>query len=191
MKNNAAFSAPNPGEALPELVREAEELRRFDAAIRLQTQFVRVVPQTGPEGLERLAQLQEKNLQPDEAAKTWARLVQKYPRDVQVLEKAADFERAWGTPERALALLRRLRAIEPVPRPGFSGAPAFDREGRLVGVGILRHPAAGDPGPPRARLVPVEAIETFLRGHGIALVRADGGARASEAAVARVICVRK
>lgn len=82
-------------------------------------------------------------------------------------------------------------AIEPVPRPGFSGAPAFDREGRLVGVGILRHPAAGDPGPPRARLVPVEAIETFLRGHGIALVRADGGARASEAAVARVICVRK
>jgi tetratricopeptide (TPR) repeat protein len=114
--SDAAFSAPNPGEALPELVREAEELRRFDAAIRLQTQFVRVVPQTGPEGLERLAQLQEKNLQPDEAGKTWARLVQKYPRDVQVLEKAADFERAWGTPERALALLRRLCAIEPVPR---------------------------------------------------------------------------
>jgi hypothetical protein len=36
--SDAAFSAPNPGEALPDLVREAEELRRYDAAIRLQIQ---------------------------------------------------------------------------------------------------------------------------------------------------------
>jgi tetratricopeptide (TPR) repeat protein len=110
---DAAFSAPNPAEALPELVREAEELRRLEAAIALQSRLVRMVPQTTPEGLERLAQLQEKALQPDEAAQTWSRLLGRFPRDVQVLEKAAEFERVWGSPERAIGVLRRLLEIEP------------------------------------------------------------------------------
>jgi tetratricopeptide (TPR) repeat protein len=111
--SDAAFAAPNPAEALPELVREAEELRRLDAAVKLQAHLVAVVPQTTTEGLERLAQLQEKNLQPEEAAKTWARVVAKFPRDVPALEKAAEFERTWGTVERSIELLRRIRAIEP------------------------------------------------------------------------------
>ncbi len=110
---DAAISAPNPGEALPELVREAEELHRIEAAVSLQDRFVRVVPQTGPEGWLKLAELQERSLQPEAAAATWARLVTKFPRDVIVLEKAATFERVWGRPERALASLRRIRVIEP------------------------------------------------------------------------------
>ncbi len=110
---DAALSAPNPGEALPELVREAEELHRIEAAVQLQDRYVRVVPQNGPDGWMRLAELQERSLQPDSAAKTWARLVAKFPRDVQVLERAALFERVWGLPQRAIALLRRIRAIEP------------------------------------------------------------------------------
>lgn len=111
--STAALSAPNPGEALPELVREAVELHRIEAAARLQERFVRVVPQDGPEGWLRLAELQERSLQPDTAAKTWARLTSRHPRDVQVLEKAAAFERVWGEPERAISLLRRIRAIDP------------------------------------------------------------------------------
>jgi len=110
---DAALSAPNPGEALPELVREAEELHRIEAAVQLQERYVRVVPQNGPDGWLRLAALQERSLQAEAASRTWARLVAKFPRDVQVLEKAAVFERGWGLPERALALLRRVHAIEP------------------------------------------------------------------------------
>lgn len=110
---DAALSAPNPAEALPEMVREAEELHRIEAAAQLQDRYVRVVPQTGPDGWLKLAELQERSLQPEAAAKTWARVVVKFPRDVQVLEKAAAFERVWGLPTRALALLRRIRAIEP------------------------------------------------------------------------------
>lgn len=113
---DAALSAPNPGEALPELVREAEELHRIEAAVQLQDRYVRVVPQNGPEGWLRLAELQERCLQSDAAAATWTKLVAKFPRDLQVLEKAADFERIWGTPERTIALLRRVRAIEPANR---------------------------------------------------------------------------
>lgn len=110
---DAALSASDPGEALPELIREAEELHRLGAAVQLQERFVRVVPQPGPDGWLRLAELQERNLQPDAAAQTWDRLIKKFPRDVQVLEKAAAFERTWGQPERALTWLRRVRAIDP------------------------------------------------------------------------------
>lgn len=123
---DAAISAPNPGEALPELVREAEELHRLEAAVTLQDRFVRVVPQTGPDGWLKLAELQERSLQPEAAAATWARLVTKFPRDVIVLEKAAAFERVWGRPERALAALRRIRAIEPSNAPALTQLAELD-----------------------------------------------------------------
>ncbi|MEQ1861390.1 MAG: tetratricopeptide repeat protein [Chthoniobacteraceae bacterium] len=110
---DAALSAPDPAEALPELVREAEELHRLGAAVKLQDRYVRVVPQAGPEGWLRLAELQERSLQPEAAAATWARLTAKFPRDVSVLEKAAAFSRTWGRPQRAILLLRRIREIEP------------------------------------------------------------------------------
>ena len=113
---DAALAAPDPAEALPELVHEAEELHRLEAAVQLQEKLVRVVPQNGPEGFLRLAELQERSLQPDAAAETWRRLTARFPRDVAVLERAADFERMWGEPQRALQLLRRIRTIDPANR---------------------------------------------------------------------------
>ncbi len=110
---DAALSAPDQGESLPELVREAEELRKLETAIELQERLVRVVPQATPREFERLAQLQEKNLDPESAAKTWERMVGKFPRDVSVLESGADFQRRWGHPEKSMAWLDRLRALDP------------------------------------------------------------------------------
>lgn len=111
--SDAAFVSPDPSEALPELVREAEELHRLDAAIQLQSQLVRIVAQPTPEGLERLAQLQERALHPDAAAQTWSKLTSHFPRDVVVLEHAVEFERTWGTPARAISLLKRILSVEP------------------------------------------------------------------------------
>jgi tetratricopeptide (TPR) repeat protein len=110
---DAVYVSPNPAEVLPDLVREAEELHRLDAAIQLQTYLVRVTPNTEPAALLRLADLHEKALRPDDAASTWSKVVTRFPRDVAALGRAVDFERIWGTPERALALLRRIRGIEP------------------------------------------------------------------------------
>ncbi|MEO8350137.1 MAG: tetratricopeptide repeat protein [Chthoniobacteraceae bacterium] len=110
---DAALSAPDQGESLPELVREAEELRKLETAIELQERLVRVVPPTTPREFERLAQLQEKNLDPESAAKTWERTVGKFPRDVAVLDGGANFQRRWGHPQKALAWIERRRALEP------------------------------------------------------------------------------
>lgn len=110
---DASFAAPNQAEALPELIREAEELRRLDAAVRLQAQLVRIVPQSYPAAFEKLAQLQEKNFDIDEAARTWERIVAKFPRHAGALQHAVDFQLKWGSPSRAAELLRKLRALDP------------------------------------------------------------------------------
>jgi tetratricopeptide (TPR) repeat protein len=109
---DASYAAPNQAEALPELIREAEELRKLDAAVKLQAQLLRIVPQSHSEGFEKLAQLQEKNFDLAEAARTWDRIVAKYPRDTGVLSHAVDFQLRWGTPERAAELLRKVRTLE-------------------------------------------------------------------------------
>jgi predicted Zn-dependent protease len=110
---DAVYVSPNPADALPDLVREAEELHRLDAAIQLQANLGRLSANTTPATLVRLAELQEKALRPSEAAATWSKVVTRFPREVGALAKAVDFERNWGTPERALILLRRIRGIEP------------------------------------------------------------------------------
>ena len=110
---DASYAAPNQAEALPELIREAEELHKLEAAVKLQGQLLRIAPQDAPDGLEKLAQLQEKNFEIDEAARTWERAVTKFPRDTATLNRAVDFQLAWGTPTRALTLLRRARTLEP------------------------------------------------------------------------------
>ena len=110
---DASYAAPNQAEALPELIREAEDLRKLDAAIKLQGQFVRIVAQTTPDGFEKLAQLQERNFDLEDAAKTWDRIAAKFPRDAASLGRAVEFQLRWGTPVRATELLRRVRALEP------------------------------------------------------------------------------
>ena len=110
---DASYAAPNQAEALPDLIREAEELHKLDAAVKLQEQLLRIAPQETPDGLEKLAQLQEKNFAIEAAEQTWERIVAKFPRDAAALNHAVDFQLAWGTPERAIALLRKARALDP------------------------------------------------------------------------------
>ncbi len=110
---DASFAAENPAEALPELIREAEDLRKLDAAVQLQERLLRIVPQERAEGFEKLAQLQERNFDIDGAARTWERLLGRFPRDTAALGKAIDFQLQWGTPPRAIELLRKARALDP------------------------------------------------------------------------------
>ena len=111
--SDASYAAPDQAESLPELIREAEELRKLDDAVQLQAQFVRIARPPQPEHLEKLARLQERAFDLDDAARTWDQLVSKYPRDAGVLQRAVEFQTKWGNPTRALELLRRLHALEP------------------------------------------------------------------------------
>jgi trypsin-like peptidase len=83
------------------------------------------------------------------------------------------------------------QAIEPAPRPGFSGAAALDARGRLVGVVDLKPAvvAGGGAAGQAATLVPVEPIRALLRSQRIA--PAVAGAAMTDQSVLRVICVRK
>ncbi len=110
---DAVFSARNPADALPSLVREAEELRHLDTAIRLQEQLTRVATQEHPDGFLKLASLYEKTGDLEGTERTWARATAKFPREPEVLERAATFHRQWGDRARTGGLLRKLFALDP------------------------------------------------------------------------------
>lgn len=110
---DAVFSARNPADALPGLVQEAEELRHLDTAIRLQEQLTRVTSQERPDGFLKLAALYEKTGDLEGAERTWARATAKFPREAEVLERAASFHRQWGDRSRIGGLLRKLFALDP------------------------------------------------------------------------------
>jgi lipopolysaccharide biosynthesis regulator YciM len=111
--SDASYAAEDQAASLPELVREAEELRKLDAAVKLQAQLVRIARVPRPEHLEKLARLQERNFDLEDAAQTWDRIVGKYPRDAEAMQRALDFHLKWGSETRALELLRKLRALDP------------------------------------------------------------------------------
>lgn len=129
---DAALSAPKQAEALPELIREAEEQQRLDTAVRLQEQFTRIAPQQGPDGFIKLAALCEKTGDLEGAERAWARAVAKFPRDIEVLRRASDFHQQWGDLARAATLLRKMLALDPAnPRVAAAlGTLEFDA-GRL------------------------------------------------------------
>jgi tetratricopeptide (TPR) repeat protein len=109
---DAALSTPNDAEVLPELVREAEELHRLGLAVRLQEQFVRTARVERPDAWVRLATLQEGSGDLENAERTWAQAVAKFPRDADVLRRAADFHVQWGERGTAAVLLGKLCALE-------------------------------------------------------------------------------
>jgi hypothetical protein len=82
-------------------------------------------------------------------------------------------------------------ALETSPAPGFTGAAALDAQGRFAGVVVTR-PAlvAGPSGAPRATVIPVERIRSFLVTNALTLASGTPGVEQAKAAVARVICVR-
>ena len=151
---DASYAAPNQAEALPELIREAEELHKLDAAVKLQAQLLRIDPQDTPDGWEKLAQLQEKSFAIDDAAKTWERIVTKFPRDAAALNRAVDFQLSWGTPERALVLLRKARTLEPTNLRTLTSLASLalesgaNDEAESCLEQILRHTTPEKPGDP-------------------------------------------
>jgi hypothetical protein len=81
--------------------------------------------------------------------------------------------------------------LTPTPALGFSGAAALDANGKLTGLTVLK-PAdiaglSGAAPAAQALLAPMEAVRDFLKANDVAL---DGSFDA-EAAVVRVICVRR
>jgi tetratricopeptide (TPR) repeat protein len=109
---DAALSTPNDADVLPELVREAEELRRPELAVQLQEQFVRMAKVDRSDGWLRLAILQEGGGDLEGAERTWAQAVAKFPRDADVLRRAADFHLQWGERKTAAVLLGKIIALD-------------------------------------------------------------------------------
>jgi hypothetical protein len=83
-------------------------------------------------------------------------------------------------------------ALSPPPAVGFSGAAAFDSDGKFAGVALLKPAIVA--GPPTATpaaqavLVPADAVREFLKANS---VDASSGSADAKASVVRVICVRK
>jgi peptidoglycan hydrolase-like protein with peptidoglycan-binding domain len=83
-------------------------------------------------------------------------------------------------------------ALSPAPAVGFSGAAAFDADGKFAGVALLKPVIVA--GPPsaasaaQAALIPADTVREFLKANGVNAADGSSDARAS---VVRVICVRK
>jgi peptidoglycan hydrolase-like protein with peptidoglycan-binding domain len=83
-------------------------------------------------------------------------------------------------------------ALAPPPAVGFSGAAAFDADGKFAGIALLKPVVVA--GPPnaapavQATLVSADAVREFLKANA---VNAADGSSEAKASVVRVICVRK
>jgi hypothetical protein len=82
------------------------------------------------------------------------------------------------------------QGLVPVPKLGFSGAAAIDKQGRFAGIVELKSPIVAGAGSlaRQAALVPATAVRGFLASQGIA---PTAGHAAIDQSVVRVICVRK
>jgi hypothetical protein len=81
--------------------------------------------------------------------------------------------------------------LTPAPALGFSGAAVLDANGKLAGLALLK-PAdiaglSDAATTAQAVLAPVEAVRDFLKANDVT----SDGTLDAEAAVVRVICVRK
>jgi hypothetical protein len=82
------------------------------------------------------------------------------------------------------------RPLVPAPASGFSGAAAYDNDGRFAGMVQLKSIAIAAPMPSSAQavVVPAEAVRRFLENQNVTL--AERGTDDPKASVVRVICVR-
>jgi hypothetical protein len=94
-----------------------------------------------------------------------------------------------GAAVSSAAAQANAQGLDPMPKPGFSGAAALDAQGHFAGIVELKSPVVSGPGvAPQATLIPASAVRAFLQAQGIA--PANGHA-AMEESIVRVICVRK
>ncbi|MCA6107604.1 serine protease [Bradyrhizobium cenepequi] len=82
--------------------------------------------------------------------------------------------------------------LTPAPALGFSGAAALDADGKFAGLALLKPVVVAGPAnaipTSQAMLAPAETVSAFLKAHGVI---ANGTSSDANAAVVRVICVRK
>ena len=83
-------------------------------------------------------------------------------------------------------------ALTPAPAMGFSGAAAFDDDGKFAGIALLKPVVIAGPSntapAAQAALVSADTVREFLKVNG---VNAADGSSDAKASVVRVICVRK
>ncbi len=111
--HDASYAGPTDPASLQELVREAETLGRLDQAIQHQQRLVASSPAPDASTLQKLAELQEANLDVEAAQRTWERIVRVFPRDPAALSRAATFYAQWNLDDRAREILRKTRVIDP------------------------------------------------------------------------------
>ena len=80
-------------------------------------------------------------------------------------------------------------ALAPAPAIGFSGAVAFDNDGKFAGIALLKPVVvAGPSNAAPGALVSADIVREFLKANGVNTAEGSSDAKAS---VVRVICVRK
>lgn len=86
-----------------------------------------------------------------------------------------------------------VSTLNQTPGLGFSGAAVLDKSGRFFGMVGLRTPvvAGTAPAAPKATIVPVETIRSFIEANFVAPTSGQSGLDHCKSAVVRVICVRK
>ncbi len=112
LQQRAYFSAPQPANALQDLVATAEDRGDLASALRQQRRLLRLPGQGTAENLERLAGLEESALDLPAAAETWLQIVARFPRDIAALERAVEHFRKTGDAARERELLQRLANLD-------------------------------------------------------------------------------
>ncbi len=109
----AYYGAPDPPAALQNLVRTAEDLGDTKGALRHARRLLHLAGQLTVDNLERLAALEEGDLDFDAAARTWDQIVNRFPRDPGALARAADYFRKSDLPARERDVLAKLVSVDP------------------------------------------------------------------------------
>jgi len=111
--SSAADQSPDDPQVLREVVRLARDLNRPQDAISRQQQLAQMAPPDDPAETITLAQMQEEAGDLAGATRTWQQIARQFPREVELLTKAADFFQRWGANDDARDILRRVRALDP------------------------------------------------------------------------------
>ena len=111
--DRAYYSAPDPAAALRTLVSEAESLDENDQALAHQQRLVGLPGQMTAENLEKLAALEEANLDDEAAARTWEQLVTRFSRDTNALGPAGEYFTRVRRIGRARELLASFVTLDP------------------------------------------------------------------------------
>ena len=161
----AYYGAPDPASALQNLVRTADDVGDAKGALQHQRRLLHVPGQLTAENLERLAVLEESDLDFDGAARTWGQIVNRFPRDAGVMGRAAEYFRKNELPVREREVLERLVALDPtdLARPSRL-AQIYVQDGaldsaRAVSEGILAR-SEPEPAGPVLRIPDTESEPT-------------------------------